>query len=87
MSIIEFPEIAKEKLLSYKQKQFDSEIDRKEFLITENSNGDKPKNVFRVPDGIIFYEYQDEAINKWIDSDAQGIFDMATGSGALQRKH
>ena len=81
VSIIEFPEIAKEKLLSYKQKQFDSEIDRKEFLITENSNGDKPKNVFRVPDGIIFYEYQDEAINKWIDSDAQGIFDMATGSG------
>lgn len=81
VSIIEFPKIAREKLLSYKQNHIDIEIDRKEFSTTENNNVDKPKNVFRVPDEITFYEYQDEAINRWIDSDAQGIFDMATGSG------
>lgn len=81
VSIIEFPKIARDKLLSYKREHVDSEIDKKEFLATINTNVDKPKNVFRVPDEVAFYEYQNEAIDKWIDSDAQGIFDMATGSG------
>lgn len=81
VSIIEFPKIARDKLLSYKRERVDSEIDTKEFLATINTNVDKPKNVFRVPDEVTFYEYQNEAIDKWIDSNAQGIFDMATGSG------
>ena len=81
VAIIDFPEIAIKKLLSYKHVHIDSAIDKKEFLITESNSEDKPKNTFRVPDDINFYEYQTEAINKWIDSDAQGIFDMATGSG------
>lgn len=81
VSIIEFPKIARDKLLSYKRECVDSEIDKKEFLATINASADKPKNVFRVPDEVKFYDYQNEAIDKWIDSDAQGIFDMATGSG------
>lgn len=81
VSIIEFPKIARDKLLSYKRERVDSEIDKKEFLATPSTNVDKPKNVFRVPDEVEFYDYQNEAIGKWIDLDAQGIFDMATGSG------
>lgn len=81
VEIIDFPEVAKNKLLSYKRESIDSEIDKKEFFIGDNHKDEKPKNTFRVPDDIKFYEYQTDAITKWIDSDAQGIFDMATGSG------
>ena len=38
---------------------------------------------FRVPGSVSFddHPYQLEAINKWIDSNSIGIFDMATGAG------
>ena len=81
VTIIDFPDIARNKLLSYKHDQIDREIDKKEFLMPENNICQKPQNVFRVPDDVTLFEYQNEAISKWIDSDAKGIFDMATGSG------
>lgn len=80
VQIIDFPEAIKQKLLSYKRDEIDRDIDYKEFGRLDINHG-VPQNVFRVPGDIKFYEYQEQAINKWIVAGAQGIFDMATGSG------
>ena len=52
-------------------------------LSTNPKNHTMPKNVFRIPESVSFndHPYQLEAINKWINSDSIGIFDMATGTG------
>lgn len=82
VSIIDFPEAAIQKLMSYKRETFDREIDKKETSIQpQRMVEEKPKNVFRVPEDVIFYDYQQKAIDKWVEAGFQGIFDMATGSG------
>ena len=81
VAIIDFPEIATQKLLSYKRDKFDRQLDSKEFVKKETQEKTYPKNVFRVPSDVEFYDYQNAAIDKWISVGAQGIFDMATGSG------
>lgn len=83
VNIIEFPDVAKEKLQTYKKDVIDKEIDLKETIkideeLKKNSN---PKNAFRVPNGITFYNYQQKAIDNWMRAENIGIFDMATGSG------
>lgn len=83
VNIIEFPDVAKEKLQTYKKDVIDKEIDLKETIkideeLEKNSN---PKNAFRVPNGITFYNYQQKAIDNWMRAENIGIFDMATGSG------
>lgn len=86
--IYDFPKIAKEKLLSYKKKDVDWNIDKKEFIkevIKENpSNLNKLKTVTNspeIPEGITLHEYQVEAIDNWKKNNYCGIFDMATGTG------
>ncbi len=82
VSIIEFPKVAKEKLMTYKREIIDVKVDRREsYEATDEIVLDKPKNVFRVPEEVKFYEYQNNAIDKWEEANFQGIFDMATGSG------
>ena len=39
------------------------------------------KNYPRIPSTVKLYDYQKEAIDKWMEREALGIFDMATGSG------
>ena len=84
VTILDFPKVAINKLLSYKKETIDKTVDKEEFLynsyISETVN---PKNVFRIPKSINFddHPYQLEAINNWINSDSVGIFDMATGTG------
>ncbi len=83
VNIVDFPEVAKEKLLSYKKKTCDlqlevkeaEEIDKKEQQI-KNS-----KNAFRKPNWLNLYSYQQEAINNWVKANYRGVFDMATGAG------
>lgn len=85
VTIIDFPEVATKKLLEYKRDTVDKKIDYIEFLeaTQEKEKIDPPRNVFRIPPDVSYddHPYQMEAINNWIDSGGQGIFDMATGSG------
>ena len=85
ISIIDFPEVAKEKLQAFKRDAVDYSIDEKDNEIEPEAMGNggvigKPKNAFRVPD-ITLYQYQQDAIKSWLEHDGVGIFDMATGAG------
>lgn len=83
VNIIEFPDVAKEKLQTYKKDVIDKEIDLKETIKIDEEleKISNPKNAFRVPNGITFYNYQRKAIDNWMRAENIGIFDMATGSG------
>lgn len=83
VNIIEFPDVAKEKLQTYKKDVIDKEIDLKETIKIDEEleKISNPKNAFRVPNGITFYNYQQKAIDNWMRAENIGIFDMATGSG------
>ena len=89
MKVIEFPQVAKEKLLSYKKEFIDFDIDAKEYPNTKIKekiemyivSGDSSRNGPRPPDGLIFHDYQLEAIEEWKRQNFVGIFDMATGTG------
>lgn len=82
VSIIDFPEVAKEKLQSYKKSSFDRHLDEQEsYIETLSLETKQAKNVFRVPQDVEFYEYQQKAIDAWMNSGSQGVFDMATGAG------
>lgn len=83
VTIIDFPEIAIKKLLEYKRDKIDSHVDALECSLNIKGLYRDEKNVFRVPSDVSFCDrpYQLEAINNWLNSDGQGIFDMATGSG------
>lgn len=48
---------------------------------SEDVVGNNKELFFRVPSDVEFYDYQNEAIEKWHDRKYCGIFDMATGSG------
>ncbi len=77
---INFPEVARDKLERYKKDSIvDLDID-----FEEKSSQHKKKNehpFFIAPRNIDFYEYQQDAVNNWLDNNGIGIFDMATGSG------
>ena len=84
VTIIDFPQVAINKLLTYKRDVIDKTVDHEELISKpQQPSTIIPKNVFRVPGSVSFddHPYQLEAINKWIDSGSIGIFDMATGAG------
>ena len=84
VTIIDFPQVAINKLLTYKRDVIDKTVDYEELINKpQKSINTMPKNVFRIPESVSFndHPYQLEAINKWINSDSIGIFDMATGTG------
>ena len=78
---IPFPEVIKNKLLTYKKESSSSftEIDKKfkDYLIAKKN---KPKTP-EIAEGISLHDYQKEAIEKWAEFNYRGIFDMATGTG------
>lgn len=78
---IPFPEVIKNKLLTYKKEISSSftEIDTKfkEYLLAKKN---KPKTP-EIAEGISLHDYQKEAIEKWAGLNYRGIFDMATGTG------
>lgn len=75
--VIDYPEIKEEIIQQYKRNKIDYDKIPSYYdeLVRLTIHGAK------VPDGFIFHDYQEEAINKWMDNDYCGIFDMATGTG------
>ncbi|MEE1257242.1 MAG: DEAD/DEAH box helicase family protein [Lachnospiraceae bacterium] len=84
MSVLDFPEAAKEKLFQYRKSD---KIDHNDANITErepvNEVADKPEEVLvpHVPKWVTIRPYQEQAIENWQNRNYVGIFDMATGTG------
>ena len=75
MEVIPFPNVAIERLNSYKvEKTNDLIVSADEEKATENE-------FFRIPSYIHLHKYQDDAIESWLSKSGRGIFDMATGTG------
>ncbi len=78
---IPFPEVIKEKILSFKRN------DNKSFSIIDENFKEKISSLsskIKEPcanDNINFFDYQKKAIDNWVNNGYKGIFDMATGTG------
>ena len=75
IKVIDFPEIAKEKLKQFVKRDVFDEI------LLDDIYKTKMKNIPKTPLNIKFYEYQISAINEWKRNKFRGVFDMATGTG------
>jgi superfamily II DNA or RNA helicase len=76
MYTLDFPQIAREKLQSYRTENLNLDLDKEEFS----------RKVYRqkgpyLPKEIRLHDYQVTAINEWEKQNYIGIFDMATGTG------
>lgn len=80
VSVIDFPKVVRDKLVSYKRDAMNLDLDRVEI---ENSHELLPliPGIPAIPKGVSLHDYQQEAINNWAERDYCGIFDMATGTG------
>lgn len=76
LSVIDFPDVVKEKLQSYKKDEMDLDVDIREI---EEEKKLLERNIPDLKIGL--YQYQKDAINNWAQSGYCGIFDMATGTG------
>lgn len=80
ISVLEFPKVVREKLIPYektiseKTKHHIQEEDRLEMAPVV-------AGVPTIPSGVSLHEYQENAIDKWVQNNFRGIFDMATGTG------
>lgn len=84
IEIIEFPEIVKEKLQSYKREIVDYTIDEKEiveYVYDADIEFLEILNLPRIPNDFKFHDYQIDAIKQWSMNNYIGIYDMATGTG------
>lgn len=78
----EFPEIAMDKLQSYKTEELDLDIDEKEmYHITREIEERKNIRGPILPVDLDIRPYQTQAITSWELNDFHGIFSMATGTG------
>jgi len=75
--IISFPEVAKERLLSYRRDGVNLEVAEEQFLYTTQAGQAGP----HIPTDVRLHDYQLEAVDNWEAKGFQGIFDMATGTG------
>lgn len=78
LEVISFPQIVKEKLLSFKRDSIDYTTDRRQFNLDEIL---KKKQAYKIPSGVELRKYQDDAIAAWFEQDCKGIFSMCTGAG------
>ena len=80
IKIVEFPQVAKEKFVSYKN---NTNIKSTEYFEEEDLCELSPPvaGVPRIPKGVSLHEYQRDAIDEWARCNFSGIFDMATGTG------
>lgn len=80
ITVIDFPKVVKDKLISYKKDTFDLTLDEIEL---ESSYEESPIQVGipRIPRGVNLHPYQNDAIDAWAKNGYRGIFDMATGTG------
>ena len=80
ISVIEFPNVLKEKLISYKHDSINLDLDRVEIEEAYEISPPVAGNP-TIPQGVSLYPYQIDAIESWAKNDYCGIFDMATGTG------
>ncbi len=84
MSVLEFPEAAKEKLFQYRKTD---NINHEEADVSEEKKSDEVTDmseetlVPHVPKWVTIRPYQEQAIDNWQNRNYVGIFDMATGTG------
>lgn len=79
LRVIDFPEIAFQKLLKYKKhKDIDWNVDEKEYGYREVLNRNQK---FHIPQNVVMHNYQEEAVQNWQTNGYKGIFDMCTGAG------
>ena len=84
ITIIDFPKVAREKLLSYKKQIINLKLDENEvndIPYSETSIGVKRIGIPYIPAGVQLFNYQLSAIEEWKKQNYRGIFDMATGTG------
>lgn len=80
ITVVDFPKVAREKLISYQKDEPNYDIDTIELEQTYEAYP-VPKGVPNMPRGVVLHEYQHDAIETWANHDYSGIFDMATGTG------
>lgn len=76
MEVIPFPNVAVERLNSYKVEKTDSILKSNSAELTESND-----TFFSIPSSIRLHKYQEDAIDIWLKKSGRGIFDMATGTG------
>ena len=78
--VLEFPNVVRDKLVPFEkaaqQKDFDQLEQEDLYELSPVVAG-----IPLIPRGIKLHEYQEDAIDTWIDNNFCGIFDMATGTG------
>lgn len=78
ISVIDFPKVAFDKLVSYKKETINLDLDIEELMQPFHQ---AVVNIPAIPKGVNLRPYQKEAIDIWCQNDSRGIFDMATGTG------
>mgnify|MGYP004719504863 FL=1 len=78
LDVIDFPKAAREKLLKYKVKKIDPQLDKD---LADAYVCERNEVKFGINEDIELYDYQKEAILEWENQGYRGIFDMATGTG------
>jgi superfamily II DNA or RNA helicase len=82
IQVLDFPDVKKELIDKYKKSSIDLSIDQKqlsnEAIIFENY---ETRTGPHVPEDVVLYKYQTDAIDQWEKENYRGIFDMATGTG------
>ena len=82
ITIIDFPDLSQEIIDRYKRETVDLDSydepadDEEQPLVIEQKRCGAV-----IPDGFELRNYQERAIDKWVEQDYRGIFDMATGAG------
>lgn len=80
ITVLDFPQVLKEKLLAYKKDAMRLSLDQSELEhLLEEAN--RVPGIPLIPLGVKLHNYQEEAIDAWAEKDYCGIFDMATGTG------
>lgn len=80
ITVLEFPKVVKEKLVSYKKETIELDLDRTEIENLLEQSSCEP-GVPAIPYGVKLHDYQEDAIETWAQNNYNGIFDMATGTG------
>lgn len=82
--VLDFPKVSQAIIDKYKKRPVDYDLDKKQFsrlLIPVNKRSATRNIGARIPDDILLYQYQKDAIASWVGENYRGIFDMATGTG------
>ena len=75
MEVIPFPNVAVERLNSYKVEKTDSILDTGVTEVLENND-----DFFHIPTWLHLHKYQDDAIETWLSKSGKGNVDMAFGT-------